>query len=82
MPSIDVQVQTYLHKAYHRVISGETSTGYLGEVLELPGCYTSGSSAEETLNNLDEAMTAWITSALAHGDLILEPGTGKVLLSA
>jgi predicted RNase H-like HicB family nuclease len=79
---IETRVQTILRRPYHRVITGEPVEGYLGEVLELPGCLTAGETPEEALRNLDEAMAVWIESALVHGDPIPEPAAGKVHVSA
>ncbi len=78
----ETQVQSFIRRPYHRFITGEPVEGYLGEVLELPGCYTAGATAEEALRNLDEAMAVWIESALAHGEPIPEPANGPVRLSA
>jgi len=78
----DQRVSEILQRPYHRVIKGEPIEGYLGEVLELPGCLTAGETPEEALRNLDEAMAVWIESALVHGDPIPEPATGPVRLSA
>lgn len=71
--SLDARVPTLLLRPYHRVISGDPDEGYIGEVLEFPGCLTAGATPEEALRNLDEAMAAWLSSALAHGDPIPEP---------
>jgi predicted RNase H-like HicB family nuclease len=75
---IPAAVQAILDRPYHRVISGEPGEGYLGEVLELPGCLTAGETPEEALSNLTEAMTVWVESALEHGDVIPEPTEGRV----
>jgi antitoxin HicB len=75
-------VQVILNRPYHRVISGEPVDGYIASVLELDGCVTAGATPEEALRNLDEAMAAWIESALAHGDKIPDPHEGPVRLSA
>lgn len=80
--ALEEQVQAFLRRPYHRVITGEPVEGYLGEVPELPGCLTAGETAEETLRNIDQAMAVWIESALAHGDPIPEPVAGPVRLSA
>ena len=77
---IEEQVVAVLRRPYHRVIAGEPVEGYLGEVPELPGCLTVGETAEEALRNLDEAMAAWVESALAHGETIPDPATGQVRL--
>lgn len=50
--------------------------GCMGEVPELPGCYTSGDTPAETLTNLDEAMAGWIESRLISVDPIPDPGEG------
>jgi len=75
-------VQRIVRKPYHRMITGEPIEGYLGEVLELPGCVTAGETPEEALANLTEAMEVWIESALAHGDTIPEPLLGPVRIGA
>lgn len=79
---LEAQVQATIRRPYHRVITGEPGEGYLGEVPELPGCFTAGETPEEAIQNLDEAMAVWVESALAHGDPIPEPATGAVRLSA
>ena len=79
---VEAEVQSMLLRSYHRVIRGEPVEGYLGEVVELPGCYTAGATAQEALTNLDEAMAVWIESALVHGDPIPQPAVGQVVVSA
>ena len=75
---IEQQIALVLRRPYHRVVTGEPVEGYLGEVSELPGCLTAGGTAEEALRNLDEAIAAWVESALVHGDVIPGPATGRV----
>ncbi len=36
----ETEIRRRLAMPYHRLISGEPVEGYLGEVLELPGCLT------------------------------------------
>ncbi len=62
-----------MRRPYRKVIRGDDSEGYLGEVPALPGCLTAGETEEEALHNLHEAMLAWLTSALADGAPIPEP---------
>ena len=64
----ETEVQRRLRLPYHRVIYGDPVDGYMGEVPELPGCFTSGDTPAETLMNLDEAMAAWLESCLKSGD--------------
>jgi predicted RNase H-like HicB family nuclease len=75
-------LQEIIQRPYHRMIYGEPIEGYLGEVLELPGCVTAGETPEEALANLTEAMEVWVESALAHGDAIPEPLLGPVRIGA
>ena len=80
--ALEVQVQAMLARPFHRVITGEPVEGYLGEVAELPGCFTAGETPHEALRNLEEAMAVWIESALVHGDPIPEPVIGRVTVTA
>lgn len=69
----EAEIQRRLGLPYHRVIYGDPIDGYMGQVPELPGCYTSGDTPAEALANLEEAMAAWIESCLKSGDPIPEP---------
>ncbi|MGB4860983.1 MAG: type II toxin-antitoxin system HicB family antitoxin [Tepidiformaceae bacterium] len=69
----EAEVQRRLRLPYHRVIFGDPVDGYMGEVAELPGCYTSGTTPAEALENLDEAMAGWVESCLISGDPIPDP---------
>lgn len=71
----EAEVQRKLRLPYHRVIFGDPVDGYMGEVPELPGCYTSGDTPAEALSNLEEAMAAWVESCLISGDSIPDPAT-------
>jgi len=77
----EAEVQRRLRLPYHRVIFGDPEDGYMGEVPELPGCFTSGSTPAEALENLDEAMAGWIESCLISGDPIPDPASALTLVS-
>lgn len=47
--------------------------GYLVEYLDLPGCMADGSTIEEALREGEDALSAWIKSAQADGELIPKP---------
>ena len=74
----EAEIQRRFAMAYHRLISGEPSEGYLGEVLEFPGCLTAGDTPQEALANLEEAMTGWIESCLMVDLPIPEPGSVRL----
>jgi predicted RNase H-like HicB family nuclease len=46
---------------------------YVAEVPELPGCMAHGSTQEDALMNINEAMELWLDVALDHMDPIPEP---------
>lgn len=79
---VEREIQRRVRLPYHRVISGDDVEGYLGEVIELPGCLTAGATPAEALANLDEAMAAWFESALKNDLPIPEPARGTVSISA
>jgi antitoxin HicB len=73
----EAEVRRRIRMPYHRVIFGEPIDGYMGQVPELPGCYTCGDTPAEALANLEEAMAAWLESCLISGDPI--PGPARAL---
>ena len=70
---LQTRIDELLKLPYHRVIRGDAVQGFLGEVLELPGCLTAGETEAEALENLCEAMAAWFEDALAHDEPIPVP---------
>lgn len=46
---------------------------FVAEVPELPGCMAHGSTQEDALKNINEAMELWIDVARDNGDHIPEP---------
>lgn len=70
---LETEVQRRLSLPYHRVIFGDPVDGYRGHISELPGCFTSGDTPEEAIENLTEAMAAWLESSLVSGDAIPDP---------
>ena len=77
--------EDYLKEPYARVLIPEAEGGYSAEILEFPGCYSFGDTAEETLQNLEDAALNWIEAALKQGQKIPEPFadneySGKALL--
>lgn len=70
---IEAEIQRWLRQPYMRVVRGEPGEGYVAMAPELPGCVTAGETDAEALANLDEAMAAWLESALTHHDPIPAP---------
>ena len=66
-------VDTALRAPYARVLQREEAGGFSCQVLEFPGCFSSGDSAEEAMANLEEAMALWVESEAERGHDIPEP---------
>jgi antitoxin HicB len=78
-------VEDYLKLPYSRLLVPDPEGGYTAEVLELPGCFSEGDTAEEALANLEQAAASWIEAALEQGQMIPDPTgdyeySGKVAL--
>lgn len=77
--------EQYLREPYSRILIPEEEGGYSAEILEFPGCFSQGDTAQEALSNLEEAAENWIEATLAQGRPIPEPTaefaySGKVAL--
>lgn len=58
---------------YARILTRDEDGRYAAEVLEFPGCLSSGDSAEEALANLDEAIEVWVGATLDEGAEVPPP---------
>lgn len=63
----------YLKEPYTRVLIPEEEGGYSAEILEFPGCYSCGDTADEAMANLEEAAISWIEASLEQGHEIPAP---------
>ena len=71
-------IRDYLKRPYARVLTpDEEYGGYTAEILEFPGCVTEGDTADEALENLEEAAEGWIEAALNIGQQIPEPSDSQ-----
>lgn len=69
-------VEEYLALPYTIEVFRDDSdgeVGYVARVLELPGCLTQGDTFEELGEMIEDAMRAWIETALEDGQSIPEP---------
>lgn len=81
---ISTEALKYLKQPYSRVLIPDED-GYSAEILEFPGCYSQGDTAQEALANIEEAAKNWIEATLEAGRSIPPPSTdyeyaGKVAL--
>ncbi len=78
-------IREYVARPYSRILVPDSSGRYFAEVLEFPGCFSEGDTPGQAMDNLNEAMEAWIEAALDSGQGIPEPiatagYSGRVLL--
>jgi antitoxin HicB len=74
-----------VRRPYRKVVLPLPEGGFLVQVPDLPGCQADGDTEAEALVEIQEAMLAWIESALLHGDSVPEPTpiseySGKMLV--
>jgi predicted RNase H-like HicB family nuclease len=65
--------EDYLKRPYSKVLVADESGGYVAEILEFPGCIAEGETAEEAVENLNEAAVAWIEAIQEDGGTVPEP---------
>ena len=64
----------------YRVLIEQDEDGvYVAEVPSLPGCISQGQTREEAVENIREAIAAYLESLEAHGDPIPPPITEEVV---
>ena len=62
-----------MHK-YEIIIYWSNTDGlFIAEAPELPGCAAHGSTREQALKHINEAMNLWLETAREFGDPIPEP---------
>lgn len=59
--------------AYTHLLIPDTTGGYCAEILEFPGCFAEGETAEDAMQALHRAAQAWIEAAQAQGQTIPVP---------
>lgn len=70
---LSLQAKAILEKPYARKLIPDESGGYVASIQEFPGCIAEGDTADESLQNLDNASLAWIMSALSTGYPVRDP---------
>lgn len=78
-------IREYVARPYSRILVPDSSGRYFAEILEFPGCFSEGDTPGQAMDNLNEAMAAWIGAALDSGQAIPAPiatagYSGRVLL--
>jgi predicted RNase H-like HicB family nuclease len=57
---------------------GDETHAYGVVVPDLPGCFSAGDSLDESVNNAEEAIVAWIDATLDAGEPIPQPSSIEV----
>jgi len=70
-------VEEYLKEPYARILIPEEDGQYSAEILEFPGCYAVGETAEEAYRNLEETAKSWIGACLDKGLQIPSPSANQ-----
>jgi predicted RNase H-like HicB family nuclease len=65
--------KAYLRLPYARILIPEEDGGFSAEMLEFPGCFAEGETADQAIHNLDEVAESWIEAAQEQGLDIPEP---------
>jgi antitoxin HicB len=60
-----------------RALSAEEGGGFLAEVPDLPGCMSDGETREEALENVNDAILAWLDAARELGHAIPKPSAAE-----
>ena len=70
---IQEQVERFKALPYTRELIKNQDGTWFARIVEFTGCMTEGTTANEAIENLDEAMSAWIEVHLEDGDTIPPP---------
>lgn len=62
------------YRVYVEPLAQRLGGGFVSYAPQLKGCISDGSTPEEALHNIYDAIDCWIESAVAHGESIPEPG--------
>lgn len=63
----------YLNQPYARILIPDPKGGFSAEMLEFPGCFAEGDTADDAIANLERAASSWIEVALSQGQEIPPP---------
>lgn len=70
-------VEDYLSLPYHVTLTPDGDedgrSGWVADILELPGCISQGDTPDEAVENIMDAMAGWIRVALEDGREIPTP---------
>jgi predicted RNase H-like HicB family nuclease len=65
--------EEYLKEPYSRILVPDENGSFFAEIMEFPGCYAEGKTADEAIHNLEEAAKSWIAVSIEEEHDIPEP---------
>ncbi len=74
---LKTSARDHLKLPYARILIPEGDGRFSAEVLEFPGCYSQGNSAEDAFENLEKAAVAWIEACQKLGQEIPPPSANQ-----
>lgn len=67
----------YLKRPYGRVVVPEPDGSFRAEIIEFPGCITTGETAAEALTSLEDIAESWLEGTIARKLPVPEPMEGS-----
>lgn len=68
-----MDAREYLKKPYARMVTPDTDGSFFAEIVEFPGCFATGKTATEALENLEGVALDWVNVVFAQGQDVPEP---------
>jgi antitoxin HicB len=62
-----------LRRPYARLVTPDSDGGFFAEIVEFPGCFATGKTAADALQNLESVAVDWINTAIAQNQNIPDP---------
>ena len=75
---ISARADEYLARPYARLVIPESDGTFRGEILEFPGCISTGRTAAEAMETLERVANGWLAAALHNHQTIPDPIEGNV----
>jgi antitoxin HicB len=63
----------YMNLPYTKILILDSDGSWFAKIEELPGCMTVGNNKEDALEMLNDALQAWLETAIKTGKEIPEP---------
>ena|SRR5258708_973286 len=57
----------YIKEPYTRILIPNEDGSYSAEILEFPGCFAEGETANEAMENLEDAAKSWLAGSIERG---------------